>query len=71
MENGRFVMGTPTSKGGYVIKLRTDKNITREMRIDDTVLQGIVEALGITKRAPGVNKSVSDIQSIFVFRGDE
>jgi hypothetical protein len=66
-------MGTPTTRGGYVIKLRTDKNITREMRVDDTVLQKIVDALGIAQRVgnDNINKSVSDIQMITVFRGDD
>jgi hypothetical protein len=63
-------MSTSTTTGGYVIKLKTDRNITHQMRVDDTVLLGIVEALGIKQRAPNIEGSISDIQSIFVFRGD-
>jgi hypothetical protein len=66
-------MGTPTATGGYVMKLVTGKSITREMTIDDDVFQGVVKALGIDKRVPdaGVNKSASDIQSVFVYRGGD
>jgi hypothetical protein len=66
-------MSTPTTTGGYVIKLITGKSITRQMRVDDEVLKGIVKALQIDKRAPDapINKDVSEVESIFVFRGDE
>jgi hypothetical protein len=66
-------MGTSTTTGGYVIKLITGKSITREMTIDNKVFQGIVKALGIETRVPEapINKSVDDVQSVFIYRGGD
>jgi hypothetical protein len=63
-------MSTPTANGGYVITLKTN-NIIRQMRVDNAVLSQIVEALGIKSRAPNIEPRIPDIQSIYVYRGDE
>jgi len=63
-------MSTSTEKGGYVITLRAN-NIIRQMEVDDKVLRAIVDALGITQRAPNMAGNVNQIQSIYVYRGKE
>jgi hypothetical protein len=64
-------MASSTAKGGFVLTLKTD-NIVGQVTVDNEVLEKIVEALGIPKRAPnlGINKAIDGIRSIYVFRGE-
>ena len=63
-------MSISTEKGGYVITLKAN-NIIRQMEVDDKVLRAIVDALGITQRAPNITGNVRDIQSIYIYRGKD
>jgi hypothetical protein len=57
--------------GGYVLSMKTHKNIVGHRLIDDATLLKVVKALEIQDRAPHVHaeRDVSDIETIHIFRG--
>jgi hypothetical protein len=57
--------------GGFVLSMKTHANVIGTITIDDATLLKVVHALGIPQKAPnaGVDKGVSDIESIYIYRG--
>ena len=57
--------------GGYVLSMKTHKNIVGHRLIDNATLLKVVKALGIQRKAPNVNveKGIADVETIYICRG--
>jgi hypothetical protein len=64
-------MAAHTPRGGFVITDDGD-NIVGQIKVDDDTLRKVAEALGIPQRAANLDiaKRISDIKSIYIFRGE-
>ena len=70
---GRELAMAETRGGGFVLSMKTHSNVIGQITVDNDTLRKVVEALGIPQRAPNVtidNKGISDIESIYIYRGD-
>jgi hypothetical protein len=57
--------------GGFVVSMKHHANVVGRITVDNDTLRKVVEALGITQRAPnvGIDKGISDIETIYIYRG--
>jgi hypothetical protein len=64
-------MASNTPRGGFVITMNQNNTIG-QIKIDDAMLLKVAQALGIPERASNldIEKRVSDIRSIYIFRGE-
>jgi hypothetical protein len=58
--------------GGFVLSMKHHNNVVGQITVNNDTLRKVVEALGIPQRAPnvGVDKGISDIESIYIYRGE-
>ena len=58
--------------GGFVLSMKHHNNVVGQITVNNDTLRKVVEALGIPERAPnvGVDKGISDIESIYIYRGE-
>jgi hypothetical protein len=70
---GREAAMTEQRGGGFVLSMKTHANVIGKITVDDSTLRKVVHALGIPQRAPHAldgDKGTSDIESIYIYRGD-
>jgi hypothetical protein len=64
-------MATYTPRGGFIITLNNNNSVG-QTTIDDATLLKVTEALDIKRRAGNleIDKRISEIKSIYIFRGE-
>ncbi len=64
-------MATNSPRGGFVITMNQNNSVG-QIKVDDAMLLKVVQALRIPERASNldIEKRVSDIRSIYIFRGE-
>lgn len=64
-------MATYTPRGGFVITMNHNNSVG-QITVNDDTLRKVAEALGIPQRAAnlGLDKRISEIKSIYIFRGE-
>lgn len=64
-------MAANTPRGGFVITMNHNNSVG-QMPVNDETLRKVAEALGIPQRAGNldIEKRLSEIKSIYIFRGE-